>query len=174
VREVLRAGNGGWVEYENDQVFAWVRVGLAVDGRLEIRELHLTDEGALTTDMLRAVRLGAIEAGCNSPALRDSIIQRLDVVAPDFDPPARSRGRVLAPMPGLRSLRLSIPDDLKYPDSFYERLAALYGRLIADGEGGPAQAIADANGVAVSTVHRWIKEARRRHLLAPGRRGKAG
>lgn len=61
-----------------------------------------------------------------------------------------------------------------YPDTFYEKVARAYSIAIARHQH-PAQAIADANGgMAVSTVHRWIKEARRRGILAPGRKGRAG
>jgi len=34
--------------------------------------------------------------------------------------------------------------------------------------------LAEANGVPVSTVHRWVKEARRRGFLPPGRPGRSG
>jgi transposase len=46
---------------------------------------------------------------------------------------------------------------------------AVLGRLA------PAQTIAEANGVPVTTVHRWIREARRRGSLPPARgKGQAG
>jgi hypothetical protein len=72
-------------------------------------------------------------------------------------------------------LTLRIPTGLKKPDAFYQRVGELYTMLADAGSRRPAQEIADANeGVEVTTVHRWIKEARRRGLLGSGRRGKAG
>src|SRR5262249_13342895 len=38
----------------------------------------------------------------------------------------------------------------------------------------PASDIAARHGVPVSTAHRWVKEARRRGFLPPGRPGKTG
>jgi hypothetical protein len=55
-----------------------------------------------------------------------------------------------------------------YPPEMYERVAALYRRCVAGGIR-PAPAIAEANGVPETTVRRWIREARRRGVLAPAR-----
>lgn len=48
----------------------------------------------------------------------------------------------------------------------YRRLAATSPRPVAD--------LARDNAVPVTTAQRWVKEARRRGMLAPGRPGKAG
>jgi hypothetical protein len=77
--------------------------------------------------------------------------------------------------PTTRSLRLRIPPGTKRPDSFYRRVAELYSALSASGTHRPAQMIAEANDVPVTTVRRWIKEARARNVLAPAdRAGRAG
>ena len=71
-------------------------------------------------------------------------------------------------------LKLRVPEGGKKPDSFYEQLAARWTWLtITRPRGGrhrPASELAEANGVPVSTVHRWVKEARRRGILGPGSR----
>jgi hypothetical protein len=72
-----------------------------------------------------------------------------------------------------RSLKLKVPKGPKYPDSFYKRLAELYGYL-SRVSSRPVADLAEANEVPKTTVHRWIKEARRRGLLGKGRRGKVG
>ncbi len=72
-----------------------------------------------------------------------------------------------------RSPKLRVPDGGKYPDSFYKDFAEVHSSLAAEGAS-PAAIISDANGVARTTVHRWAKEARRRGLLGPGRRGQTG
>jgi hypothetical protein len=62
----------------------------------------------------------------------------------------------------------------RYPDGFYEGVAAAYHRAVSE-RVAPAQTIAEANRVPVTTVHRWIREARRRGLLPPARgKGQAG
>ncbi len=61
-----------------------------------------------------------------------------------------------------------------YPDSFYERVVVAYQAYLSAGAS-PAQAIAKDSGAPVTTVHRWIREARRRGLLAPARsKGRPG
>ncbi len=59
------------------------------------------------------------------------------------------------------------------PDSFYQAVAHTYLDL-AQASTRPAAELAEANGVPVTTAHRWIKEARRRRFLPPGRPGTAG
>ena len=72
-------------------------------------------------------------------------------------------------------VRLTIPKHGgDYGDEFYRRVAAAYMWLARTGGKGPAERLAESNHVPVSTVHRWVKEARRRGLLAAGRPGKAG
>lgn len=59
------------------------------------------------------------------------------------------------------------------PDEFYREIADVYLDL-AQASPRPASDLAESNGVPVTTAHRWIKEARRRGFLPPGRPGKAG
>jgi len=58
-------------------------------------------------------------------------------------------------------------------DEFYRRVADRYAEL-ARTVRAPAQALADANDVPVTTARRWTKEARNRGFLPPGTPGKAG
>jgi transposase-like protein len=60
-----------------------------------------------------------------------------------------------------------------YPDAFYDAIASAYRHLAASSPR-PVAELAEANGVPVTTAQRWVKEARRRRLLAPGHPGKAG
>jgi hypothetical protein len=60
-------------------------------------------------------------------------------------------------------------------NAFYEAVAAAYRWLVViKGSRRPALDLAEKNGVPVTTVHRWIAEARRRGVLEPGVRGRAG
>jgi hypothetical protein len=67
---------------------------------------------------------------------------------------------------------VSVPARAPYDDAFYRRVAKAYSDLQRDAHGRglrprPAQDIAEANDVPLTTVHRWIREARRRGCLAP-------
>jgi hypothetical protein len=59
------------------------------------------------------------------------------------------------------------------PEGFSARVAEAY-REYSMQTRGPAVMIAAEAGVPVATVRSWIREARRRGKLPPGRRGKAG
>jgi transposase-like protein len=58
-------------------------------------------------------------------------------------------------------------------DEFYQRVAASYSARAAR-TSRPAVEMANDNGVPVTTVHRWVKEARRRGFLPPGQKGRRG
>ena len=69
----------------------------------------------------------------------------------------------------VRNLLLEVPEGQPKPDSFYREVARLYSEVALNSPR-PAAVLAEANSVPVSTVHGWVKEARRRGLLAPGER----
>lgn len=69
--------------------------------------------------------------------------------------------------------RISRPPGRSLPDEFLIEVAHAYSSLAKDGQK-PAPVIAEEAGVPVTTVHRWIKESRRRGLLAPARKGATG
>ena len=69
---------------------------------------------------------------------------------------------------------LTRPDG-RDPEGFYARVAVAYRDYTLHLRGrAPAIEIAREAGVPVGTVHGWIREARRRGFLPPGRKGKAG
>jgi hypothetical protein len=70
-------------------------------------------------------------------------------------------------------VKLEVPSTVPYPDAFYAAVADAY-RFLALASRRPAVELADANGVPPSTTRRWVKEARRRGLLAPGQKGRRG
>jgi hypothetical protein len=95
-------------------------------------------------------------------------------VAPKPKPPLMKQSATATVRPAPPDPRLEVPDAKPYGDDFYRRVALVYSGLVAAGEA-PAPRIADANGVpAITTVHRWVREARRRGFLPPATRGKAG
>jgi hypothetical protein len=113
-----------------------------------------TVRGMVSAEVLRSIPVGRIEAAANA---------QLHPSAPD-----EVAGWPQATLtPALRE------DGRGYADDFYAEVAVAYRHLAATTHR-PVAHLADANNVPVSTAQRWVKEARRRSLLAPGRPGKAG
>lgn len=163
--------DGLHVHWRRDDSGRWVADGLYLHGR------------ALTPGMLRAVSLPRLESrrngrlpGTQKPAVSDETrtVGSLRQRATDL---ARSEMRVDAQIASNREAlelppRLGRPDGSD-PEAFYRRVAEAYSHY-AEQTKAPAKAIADEAEVPVTTVHRWIREARQRGFLPQGRRGKAG
>lgn len=178
-----RVESGGWISaYDDGEVEYFVGMKLDDDGRLVpwaavVRPRYGIQGRNLLPADLREVPLNEIEAAANGPQFRPSMLERYDeetnlggwiqqkTVMKDDE---RS-GRRQRPTGKVR-----VPDGGRYPDAFYRRVAAEYTRLVASGERAAAKVIAEANDVPTTTAHRWVKEARRREFLVPGRAGRAG
>jgi hypothetical protein len=134
-----------------------VRVGEGDDGRLRIVQLDV--EGPLSAEVLRAIPVGRIEATANAQ-LHPST-------------PGHAAGRPPRKRAATIPARLRANAVRGYPDAFYDAVASTYRHLAATSPR-PVGMLAAANDVPLTTAQRWVKEARRRRLLAPGRPGKAG
>jgi hypothetical protein len=138
-----------------------------VDDRLVIGSLYLSADEGVRTGTLKSLRLDRYEAALNLEGVRflaeavmrgdavTQIVRRAIVTheAFDLEPPDLPGGR--------------------YPDSFYEEVAAFYMAMLEGGYS-PAPELARATGRPLSTVRRWVAECRRREILPKGRKGKAG
>lgn len=168
------------------------------DGRLRIVELVLSDAKGLSGAMLRDLPLGAWEAQMNAPDMAALLRSRFEDQGPygfedltwehgsfDVTPMPRDAddgglefhfpgGGDLAPAiattvePELNLGASTMPSG-KRPDAFYRAVAEAYSWL-AGHVRRPAVELAAINDVPPTTIHRWVKEARRRGLLGPGRR----
>lgn len=167
--------DGDWYEWRQRPALPGeihVRVEAHDDGRLGLAELRVI--GQPTSDLLRSIPVGRIEATANA---------QLTVVDDRVTPaPTRRRRRAASGGPhppppndtGWEQPGPEAPAGLRgRPDRFYADIAAEYQDHTRTSRR-PAADLADRHGVPVTTAHRWIKEARRRGLLAPGRPGKAG
>jgi hypothetical protein len=81
-------------------------------------------------------------------------------------------------MPSGRILQFSevlkpLGNPKRTPD-FYEVVALQHTRLVDDGEPNPTARMAEISRVPLSTAQGWVARARRKGLLPPGRRGRAG
>lgn len=144
-----------------------VRLGPDDRGRWRPVEVTIRNPDGVPAEAVRSLPLPQLEASANSAmvawvlqanaALRD---QGEKVPGPEL---------VEHPRP---PLKLRVPSGRgKKPDAFYERVAKAYQWLAAHG-GKPASVLAEQNNVPVTTVHRWVKEARARGLLPPGQKGR--
>jgi hypothetical protein len=179
VRGRLFLTDGDWYEWRQEPPLAApvaVRVTAGADGRLVLSGLRV--DGSPTAELLRSIPVGRIEAAANAQL---TVVD--DAVVPGT--PARRRARV-APArpsgdggwdtvdPGRAVERPGAPRGHRgHPSAFYREVAKAYLDL-AQVSSRPAAELAEANAVPTTTAHRWIKEARRRGFLPPGRPGKAG
>lgn len=81
-------------------------------------------------------------------------------------------------LPSGRTLQSSevmgpLGDPKRTPD-FYELVALQHTRLTDDGDPNPTATMSRISNVPLSTAQGWVARARRRGLLPPGRRGRAG
>ncbi|MCW2888308.1 MAG: hypothetical protein JWL58_5170 [Streptosporangiaceae bacterium] len=183
---VFASDQSGWCRYispaqpESSSVF--LRFARAGDGiTLAVREVHFAFLAGLGTRSLREVPLGRLEAVVNQPndygKLADRIRVTDDVVVPIPDEVFSVEGRPWwtyeIPEPPKRRaprLKIKIPEGPhRKPDSFYEQIAERFAYLAAVSSR-PAQDLAEANDVPVTTVHGWVREARRRGLLPASER----
>src|SRR6266508_161065 len=176
----LSIGEGGWVTAKTSRGWLHVRFELGEADRLEPVELHLTPSEPIGTAVLRRLPLASLVAMANAPGRREGLTRRVQIA----DPPGRLRAlaeaELVAHLEGqleaadVVSGRLGpIPPGRGKPDRFYRRVAHAYLSLAVQ-TNRPAVVLAAVNGVPVSRVHGWVKEARRRGFLAPGQKGKRG
>jgi hypothetical protein len=198
VSPVAMAAGGGWISvaWSQPERRLSLRIEEREDGRLQIVELMLADPEGLSGALLRDLQLGAWEAQMNSPEIAAALRAQFDERGPgDFydlvhahetlasevqaAPMSVDDGALEFRFPAGISYAVAIPVEPvlkmgghssgKRPDEFYRAVAQAYSWL-AGRERRPAKELAAINDVPASTVHRWVKEARRRGLLGPGRR----
>ena len=177
----IELGLGGWVVYSiGRSTTVRVRFTERPNGRLVVSEIHLGDDAGLTAELLRSVPIGMLETMANSPAMAAEFRSRLAAQSRAVE---QATGRWLRSVTTTRTDEqvhqsfdeppLELPDAKaggKRGDDFYEAVAKAFVWL-SQHERGPAQVLAERNGIPVTTAHRWVKEARRRGRLAPARRG---
>lgn len=160
--------------YADHEVY--VRFGVAESGRLDVVELRVVAPAGVAAELLRRVPLGRIESMANSPEQADAIRASVEAasevertIGPAGDLADHEEMSVSMERRTRRGLKLRIPSGPRRPDDFYRQVAVAYATA-ARTTRGAAEAIAAANDVPVTTVHRWMKEARRRGVAGPARR----
>lgn len=166
----------GWASYFSPQVpegaMVLVRIGRQGKGNvLQIRETRLVavGEGEATSSLLRVIPWERIEAAINHPQHRehlDRLVKPGFVVADDV--PGELMAYTIRPepqKPPKLNLKVEVPEGYRKPDEFYRQVGELFLAL-ASISSRPAQDIAEANDIKITTVHRWIREAKARGLIA--------
>lgn len=182
----IASGHGGWARFRLDGLPGDIFLRFRPDstGRLRVVEmLAQTRKEPLDAGHLRSLPLHKLEAAANDGGMKRAIEANLDV---SVDPAKTlhgpgggfggdSDGALAAPTSKPpKPRRLSTPKSDVYPEAFFSRVADHYRWYVETGSRRPAAQIAEDADVAVTTVHRWIREARRRGHLPPGRQGASG
>jgi len=196
---IFAPGRTGWARLASplyhDRALVFLNFGRVSDtAPIVIRELRFeTPQGmdpSLDTRLLRRFPLGRLVAAVNLHRNYGLVAERIEpspwsAPTPPFPEVTIEEGvppdqvgwawfqyeldadRIRAPR-----LRMKIPEGQPKPDSFYEQVAERFAYLQITSPR-PATDLAEANNVPVTTVHGWVKEARRRGLLLlPGERSK--
>ena len=175
-REQLTIESDGWIAWTLPS-FHEVDIKVSLEGgRYVVTGLRISaDPGrSIAAADLRAVPLGRFEQIVNGPEVRRLLeatgerrrVPVLLAVTPDLeDDAAEVTSEVLADV-----LHVEVPAGRGRPDSFYVAVAEAFAKA-SQIVRAPAKRMAEANDVPVTTVHAWLKEAKRRGVMAPDRRG---
>jgi hypothetical protein len=148
----------------------------------------------ITPAVLQKVRLGQVDLMLSQAGAVRSLAEAKELYGTKLDFPYAVWEESAAGVPSLADLRalaenapppmqpwtvpsqdrprLARPDGTD-PDGFYGQVAKAY-REYALQSRAPATALATEADVPVATARSWVREARRRGHLPPGRKGKAG
>jgi hypothetical protein len=191
-----------WVRLIDPRVpgLVWLQLYRGADGRVSVSGLVVDQNprfgvggySALTPEILRAVDIASVELEAN--ALGDQIGD-LDPLATEWLPKGLPEGE---PFPDPVQLlvqtflhrkrqsksprnRVRLTSQPRYEtvgkgritDEYLEKVALAYLDAVRR-HLKPAPTLAKDVGVSVHTIHKWIKEARKRGMLPPGRAGRVG
>lgn len=176
--EYLQAGQDGSVFYRDPNLGreVWLRVTEGKDGRWSVTDMHWPGARPIRTEDLRKVPIGKIEAFCNLPEIVEVLHSKMSANPKTLEQIARKSvvavnvvNREIQQRRAVQRItKLRIPDERPYPSEFYAQVAAIYSDLSAAVRN-PAIEFSEKANVPLSTVHRWIKEARARGELLPSR-----
>jgi hypothetical protein len=159
----------GWVIFSDPPELVHAHFTRDERGRWRVDALYLAAP-AMDSGALRRLSIAALEARANTPAMAERLDANREPTAEEHRAAvAKHYGSV-----GRGRARLGVPSPPRSkPDVFYKRVADVYRELVG-WTNRPAVELAEANGVPVTTAHRWVKEARRRGFLPPGQKGRRG
>lgn len=180
----LNGEGPGWARYFSSQLsdsglIVLVRIGFPRSREkwgdrsapLVIREAQFVSGDQLPARLVRKLPIERIHAAVNHPAhylhLASAVSHSLFVEVPVGEGDWRSELPIVARPENPELVLDNAKGPQRKPDEFYERVANAYAWLVAQDTKSPARDLAEKNGVPVTTVHRWVKEARARGFLPP-------
>lgn len=176
----LKAGHG-WARYfqpARDWPVVLIRFGyppprLGADaGRQPIRVRSWTayvETGEEATILARELPFGRFETAVNQAQHYAALAPAMSSERIGKAPPAGGLWRTELPLISWEkpALKLDVPTDGgRKPDTFYRAVGDAFSWLASTSKR-PAEELAEINDVAVTTVHRWVREARSRGALPP-------
>ncbi|SRR6266508_1588559 len=178
---------GGWVSYAsvNTPHSVSVHVSKTPAGRWVIDMIKLaaggtgTGEyptGRITARDLQRLPLGQLEATLNhlaqqglAPLLEVEGQRQVKMRHPELDTEIVVAGTARDLLPGPPKA----PAKGAKGDEFYRQIGAIYGKAAMNSTR-PAADLAEVWKMPITTIHRWIREARRRGHLPPAEQGRRG
>ena len=179
----LVIGSNEWCAWEYPGLD--IRVRLEEAGRFQVTALALMSNkqslwgrAPITVTELRDIPLVRLDAAINDPRLEDALPAAIEYAVKkgqDLSPTGGiEREQITAgeavPAPGKNYKLDGAKNTRGRPNAFYKGVAHAWAAAITEGHRNPATVIADANQVSVTAVHRWVREARRRGVMAPSNR----
>lgn len=165
---------GRWMIWTcDDEISARLRLHVW-PGRIRVTEVWVNaqDDGgedlAISAAHMRAVPLGRITEFLNAPNIA-AAVQGAFGVNPEDQPPL-PLGPDFTDDPEA-AYRIDGINQTRRPDTFYRDVALAVGVALSRGSREAAAIIARANDVPTTTVYRWIREARKRGVMAPSGHG---
>lgn len=147
------------------------------DGSLTVTDVYV--HGAeITNEALRDVSVPRLQASMTALAaqLGPDAVGFLDEQADAYGElklaELHDRARKVTKRAEVKREPLRRPDG-RDPGGFYRLVARAYLDYAAESSK-PAKAVAEEARVPVTTAHRWVREARIRGFLPPGRKGRVG
>lgn len=143
-------------------------------GRIRITEVwvRLQDNeqtgSAISAADIRGVPLGRIAEVLNTPNVAGGVLAAFGINSEDQ--PALPLGAEFTDDPE-DAYRITGIEQTRRPDTFYRDVAMAIGVASARGSREAASVVARANDVPTTTVYRWIREARKRGVMAPSGQG---
>jgi hypothetical protein len=184
----LSPARGGWVHVtlaEDDQLIVLLRFDVVPGGdprtvRLGVVQAVVMvggpDPRQVDVATWRSVPIAEATTLANLPEYRSVILEHLNDAGAELGigEGIGDTQPVLTVKRTGHAYKLPKPTGTRFPDSFYKRVADAFETAVTAGRP-PGRTIAEANKVPETTVARWIREARRRELLAPaGGKGRIG
>lgn len=161
----LGVASDGWTFVSLDHVAVRVRYQWSRSGRRVAEHVTVEGDSVSATDM-RVVQLGKMETILSSPRCLAAAQSGADGV--DLDPCRTDRLSATRIVTSLSRLNLgpvglTVPPGRSRHDDFYAAVVDAFASALTRSDK-PATVVADATGVPVSTVHGWLREARKRGL----------